>query len=173
MIENLKTLYEEDEIQSRIQELANEIDKDYQGEDDVILISVLNGAMFFTIDLMKKMKTMPIMDTIQASSYVGTESSKNVVIKKDIDVDVRGKNVLIVEDIIDSGRTLKKLKEHFLKMEPKSVKIAVLLDKPERRVVDVDIDYVGFQIPNKFVVGYGFDVDGKGRNIPFIGYLES
>lgn len=173
MFDNLKVLFTEDEVQNRIIELAEQLDNDYLNCEDLVIVSVLNGAMFFTIDLFKKMKTDAILDTLQASSYVGTESTENVILKKDIDVDIKGKDVIIVEDIIDSGRTLQVIKEHLLKKEPNSLKIAVLLDKPERRKFDVDIDYVGFTIPNKFVVGYGFDVDGKGRNIPYIGYLDN
>ena len=173
MFDDLKVLYNEDEIQGRIKELAEKIDEDYADKKDVIIVSILNGAMFFTIDLFKKMKTLATLDTLQASSYAGTESTENVKLKKDIDVDIKGKDVIIVEDIIDSGRTLKVIKEHLLNKEPNSVKIAVLLDKPERRKFQVDVDYVGFSIPNKFVVGYGFDVDGKGRNIPYIGYLDN
>lgn len=173
MFDDLKVLYTEDEIQNRIMELAARIDGDYANCEDVVVVSILNGAMFFTIDLLKKMKTCAILDTLQASSYLGTESTDNVIIKKDIDVDIKGKDVIIVEDIIDSGRTLQVIKEHLLKKEPKSLKIAVLLDKPERRKYEVDVDYVGYTIPNKFVVGYGFDVDGKGRNIPYIGYIDN
>ncbi len=172
MFDDLKVLYEEEEIQKRIGELAKEVDEYYGDDEDIVLISVLNGAMFFTTDLMKKMKTRPVLDTIQTASYIGTESTKKVMIRKDIDTDISGKKVLIVEDIIDSGRTLKKLREYFSDKDAKEIKIVVLLDKPERRVVDVHVDYVGFSIPNKFVVGYGFDIDGKGRNIPYIGYFD-
>jgi len=173
MFDDLKVLFTEEEVQNRIKELAEKIDSDYLNCEDVVIVSVLNGAMFFTIDLFKKMKTRAILDTLQASSYVGTESTENVILKKDIDVDIKGKDVIIVEDIIDSGKTLQVIKAHLLKKEPNSLKIAVLLDKPERRKYDVDVDYVGFTIPNKFVVGYGFDVDGKGRNIPYIGYIDN
>ena len=172
-LDNLKVLFSEEEIQKRITELARLIDKDYENKNDVIVISILNGAMFFTVDLIKKMKTIVTLDTLQTSSYDGTESTNNVIIKKDIDIDINGKDVLIVEDIIDSGRTLKVVKEHLLNKKPKSIKTVVLLDKPERRIVQFDVDYNGFIIPNKFVVGYGFDIDGRGRNIPYIGYLDN
>ena len=118
------------------------------------------------------MKTPITLEVMQVSSYTGTESTGNIIVKKDLDNSIEGKNVLIVEDIIDSGRTLKYLKEYLQTKNPRSVKIAVLMDKKERRVVDIDVDYTGFVIPNKFVVGYGFDVDEKGRNIPYVGYLE-
>ena len=170
--ENLKIMYTEEELQKRIKEVAAEIDLDYKDKKDVVVVSVLKGAIFFTVDLIKKMKTPIILETIQVSSYCGTESTGNIIVKKDLDQSIEGKDVLIIEDIVDSGRTLKYLKEYFLSQNPKSVKIAVLMDKKERRTVDIDIDYTGFEIPDKFVVGYGFDVDEIGRNIPFVGYIE-
>ena len=171
-MDNLKVMYEEEELQKRIKEVAEQIDKDYEGTDEIVIISVLKGAIFFTVDLVKKMKTPITLEVMQVSSYTGTESTGNIIVKKDLDNSIEGKNVLIVEDIIDSGRTLKYLKEYLQTKNPKSVKIAVLMDKKERRIVDIDVDYTGFVIPNKFVVGYGFDVDEKGRNIPYVGYLE-
>ena len=171
-MDNLKVMYEEEELQKRIKEIAEQIDKDYEGTDEIVIISVLKGAIFFTVDLVKKMKTPITLEVMQVSSYTGTESTGNIIVKKDLDNSIEGKNVLIVEDIIDSGRTLKYLKEYLQTKNPKSVKIAVLMDKKERRVVDIDVDYTGFVIPNKFIVGYGFDYDEKGRNIPYVGYLE-
>ena len=170
--EKLNVLYDEETIQKRIKEVAKEIDKYYKG-DEVVVISVLKGAIFFTVDLVKKMKTPIILDMIQVSSYQGTQSTGNVIMKRDLTTEIEGKNVLIVEDIIDTGYTLKYLKEYLESLKPKDVKIAVLLDKKERREVEVDIDYTGFVIPNKFVVGYGFDVDEIGRNIPYIGYIDN
>jgi hypoxanthine phosphoribosyltransferase len=172
MLENLPVFLSEEEIQKRIAEVAKEIDKDYAGED-VIVISILKGAIFFTVDLVKKMKTPIELEVMQVSSYVGTESTGKLIVKKDLDRDITGKNVLIVEDIIDTGTTLSYLRDYLLSQEPKSLKIAVLADKKERRKVDVPLDYVCFEIPDKFVVGYGFDVDEKGRNIPYIGYIEN
>lgn len=170
-MEELKVMYSEEELQKRIQELAKQIDKDYEGKEDIIVISVLKGAIFFTVDLVKKMETPIILEVMQVSSYSGTESTGNIIVKKDLDCDIEGKDVLVVEDIIDSGRTLKYLKDYLISKNPNSVKIAVLMDKAERREVEVDVDYTGFEIPNKFVVGYGFDVDEKGRNIPYVGYI--
>ena len=171
MEENLKVMYEEDEIQKRIKEVAEEIDRDYEGKE-VVVVSVLKGAIFFTVDLVKKMKTPIELETVQISSYSGTESTGKITLKKDLDRSIDSKDVLIVEDIVDTGHTLKFLKEYLLSKNPNSVKIAVFMDKKERRQVDIDIDYTGFVIPNKFVVGYGFDVDEKGRNIPYVGYIE-
>ena len=172
MEENLKVMYEEDEIQKRIKEVAEEIDRDYEGKE-VVVVSVLKGAIFFTVDLVKKMKTPIELETVQISSYSGTESTGKITLKKDLDRSIDSKDVLIVEDIVDTGHTLKFLKEYLLSKNPNSVKIAVFMDKKERRQVDVDIDYTGFVIPNKFVVGYGFDVDEKGRNIPYVGYIDN
>ena len=171
-MENLKVMYEEEELQKRIKESAEEIDKDYKDSKEIIIISVLKGAVFFTVDLVKKMKTDIILEVMQLSSYAGTESTGNIIVKKDLDCNIEGKDVLIVEDIIDTGRTLKFLKEYLASKNPKSLKVAVLMDKAERREVDVNVDYTGFVIPNKFIVGYGFDYDEKGRNIPYVGYLE-
>lgn len=172
MFENLKPMYQEEELQKRIREVAEEIDRDYAGKE-IVVVCVLKGAVFFTVDLVKKMKTPIELETIQVSSYSGTESTGNITMKKDLDNSIEGREVLIVEDIVDSGRTLKWLREYLINQKKaKSVKIAVLMDKKERRIVEVPIDYTGFVIPNKFVVGYGFDVDEKGRNIPYVGYLE-
>ena len=171
MLENLPVLLSEEEIQKRIAEVASEIDKDYNGEE-VVVISILKGAVFFTVDLVKKMKTPIQLEVMQISSYVGTESTGELIVKKDLDIDIEGKNVLVVEDIIDTGTTLSYLKQYLASKKPKSLKIAVLADKYERRKVEVPLDYTCFQIPDKFVVGYGFDVDEKGRNIPYIGYIE-
>ena len=172
-MENLKVMYEEEELQKRIKEVAEQIDKDYEGVDEVVIVSVLKGAIFFTVDLVKKMKTPIVLEVMQVSSYCGTESTGNIIVKKDLDTSIEGKHVLVLEDIVDSGRTLKYLKEYLISKNPKSVKIAVFFDKPDRRKVDIDIDYTGFTIPDKFVVGYGFDVDEKGRNIPFVGYIDN
>ncbi len=169
---DVKIMYTENELQERINELAIQIDRDYDGKE-VVAICVLKGAAFFTIDLVKKMQTPIIFECMQVSSYVGTESTGSISIKKDLDADIAGKDVLIIEDIVDTGYTLKALRETLLARNPNSLKIAVLMDKKERRKVDVPIDYVGYEIPNKFVVGYGFDVDEKGRNLPYVGYIEN
>ena len=171
MLENIKVLYEEDVLQRRIAELAKQIDADYEGKT-VTVISILKGAVFFTVDLVKKMKTPIELEVMQVSSYEGTESTKKINVKKDLDNSIEGKDVLIVEDIIDTGHTLKHLKEYLMTKNPKSLKLAVLADKKERREVDVEIDYTGFVIPNKFVIGYGFDYNEIGRNLPYVGYVE-
>lgn len=170
-MENLKILFNEEQLQERITELAKELDADYKGKE-LIVISILKGALYFTIDLTKKMKTPIIFETIHAHSYEGTESTGNVVIKDDISIDIQGKDILIVEDIIDTGRTLDKIKKKLLSKKPNSLKVAVLINKPARRKIEVPIDYVGFNIENKFIIGYGFDYDEKYRNLPYIGYIE-
>ena len=167
---NLNVMYSEEEIQKRIQELAEEIDKDYAGKE-IIAICVLRGAVFFTVDLTKKMKTPLEIDYIRVSSYEGTDTTGKINFIHDISENIEGKDVLIIEDIIDTGFTLKALKEHLLKKNPKSLKIVVLADKSERRKTEVDVDYIGFKIPNKFIVGYGFDIDNKYRNLTYIGYV--
>ncbi len=172
ILENVKVLYEEEVLQKRIAQLAKQIDADYKGKT-VTVISVLKGAVFFTVDLVTKMKTPIELEVMQVSSYEGTESMQKINIKKDLDQSIAGKDVLIVEDIIDTGYTLKYLKEYLMMQKPNSLKLAVLADKKERRKVDVKIDYKGFVIPNKFVIGYGFDYNEIGRNLPYVGYIES
>ena len=172
LIKNHKVLYTMEEIQKRIKELGEEISNDYKGEE-LIVVCILKGAAFFTTDLVKNIDCEMIIDFMRVSSYTGTESSGIITLKQDLEEDIEGKNVLIVEDIIDTGRTLNTLKTELLNRKPKSLKVVTLLDKKERRVVDLDADYVGFSIPNKFVVGYGFDIDEKYRNIPYIGYIEN
>ncbi len=172
ILQNIKVLYEEETLQKRILEMAQEIDRDYMGKS-VVVISVLKGAVFFTVDLVKKMKTPIELEVMQVSSYEGEESTQKINIKKDLDRTITGKDVLIVEDIIDTGYTLKHLKEYLQAQNPSSLKLAVLADKKERRKVDVKIDYTGFVIPNKFVIGYGFDYNEIGRNLPYVGYIET
>lgn len=169
--EKIKVLYSMEEVQKRIKELGEQISKDYEGKE-IVIVSVLKGAIFYTVDLVKNIKPDVVIDFMKVSSYEGTESTGVITIKQDLGIDIEGKDVLVVEDIIDTGRTLRVLKEELLKRKPASLKITTLLDKKERREVDLVADYVGFEIPNKFVVGYGFDIDDKYRNIPYIGYIE-
>lgn len=168
---DLDIMYNEEEIQKRIKEMAEEIDNDYKGKS-VISIFVLRGAIYFAVDLTKKMKTPIELDFVRTSSYVGTESTGKINLDLDVKEELKDKDVLIIEDIIDTGYTLKFLKEHILAKKPKSVKIAVLADKEERREVDVKVDYVGFKIPNKYIVGYGFDYNNTCRNLPYIGSMK-
>ena len=169
MEDNIKVLLTEGEVDTRIQELGEQISEDYAGEN-VHLICVLKGGVFFMCELAKRISVPVSMDFLSVSSYgSGTVSSGAVKIIKDLDEPLEGKNVLIVEDIIDSGNTLHYLVEILYKRQLKNIRICTLLDKPERRVADVHVDYTGFVIPDEFVVGYGLDYDQKYRNLPFIG----
>lgn len=169
--EKIKVLYSMEELQKRIKEVGEQISKDYEGKE-IVIVSVLKGAIFYTVDLVKNITTDIVIDFMKVSSYEGTESTGVITIKQDLGIDIEGKHVLIIEDIIDTGRTLRVLREELLKRKPASLKITTLMDKKERREVELDADYVGFTIPNKFVVGYGFDIDDKYRNIPYVGYIE-
>ncbi len=170
--ERVKVLVPEEDVAKRIKELGEQISKDYAGKQ-VHLICVLKGGVFFMCELAKRITVPVSMDFMSVSSYGdGTKSSGVVKIAKDLDETLEGKNVLIVEDIIDSGRTLYYLMDILSKRNPKSMKLCTLLDKPERRVKDVKVDYVGFNIPDEFVVGYGLDYAQRYRNLPFIGVVE-
>ena len=172
MKETIRVLLSEEEVDRRIKEVADQINRDYAGKE-VHLICVLKGGVFFMCELAKRITVPVSMDFMSVSSYGdGTASSGVVKIAKDLDETLEGKDVLIVEDIIDSGRTLSYLIEILKKRGPKSLRLCTLLDKPERRVKDVKVDYVGFNIPDEFVVGYGLDYDQQYRNIPYIGALK-
>lgn len=173
MTDKIRVLLKEEEVDQRIAELGKKISEDYAGES-VHLICVLKGGVFFTCEIAKRITVPVSLDFMSVSSYgAGTKSSGVVKIIKDLDEPIEGKNVLIVEDIIDSGRTLSYLIEILHKRNPKSIRLCTLLDKPERRVVkNVNVDYTGFNIPDEFVVGYGLDYDQKYRNLPYIGVVE-
>lgn len=172
MAETIKVLISEEDVDKRIRELGEKISQDYAGKQ-VHLICVLKGGVFFMCELAKRITVPVSMDFMSVSSYGdGTSSSGVVKIAKDLDETLEGKDVLIIEDIIDSGRTLYHLMELLQKRNPKSMRLCTLLDKPERRVKDVKVDYVGFDIPDEFVVGYGLDYAQKYRNLPYIGVVE-
>jgi hypoxanthine phosphoribosyltransferase len=172
MKDKIKVLISEEVVDQKIKELGEQITKDYAGEE-LHLICVLKGGAFITCELAKRIDVPLSIDFMAVSSYGDeTISSGRVKIIKDLDDSIEGKNVLIVEDIIDSGNTLKYLVDLLYCRKPKSIKICTLLDKPDRRVTDVAVDYVGFQIPDKFVVGYGLDYIQKYRNLPYIGVIE-
>ena len=172
MTDKIKIMISEEQINDRINELAMLISKDYEGKS-VHLVCILKGSVFFSCDLAKRIILPVTMDFMSVSSY-GDEkvSSGRVRIVKDLDESIQDKDVLIIEDIIDSGRTLAYLKELLGSRSPRSLNICTLLDKPERRVTDVDVKYVGFEIPDEFVVGYGLDYQQKYRNLPFVGMIE-
>lgn len=173
MADKIRVLLDEKEVAQTIARLAECISRDYEGKE-IHLICVLKGGVFFTCELAKRIQVPVTMDFMSVSSYgAGTSSSGVVKIVKDLDESIAGKNVLIVEDIIDSGRTLSYLIQMLYQRHPASIRICTMLDKPERRVVnDVTVDYVGFHIPDQFVVGYGLDYNQSYRNLPYIGVVE-
>ena len=172
MSETVRELLSEEEIDKKIAKMAAQISKDYQGEE-VHLLCILKGSVFFTCELAKRL-TIPVsIDFMSVSSYgMDAKSSGVIKIVKDLDEDIEGKNVLVVEDIVDSGRTLSYLLDNLRSRKPKSLRLCTLLDKPERRVTDVHVDYTGFEIPDEFVVGYGLDYMQHYRNLPYIGVVE-
>ena len=166
-----EVLYDQEAIQKRIGELAQEITKDYKGKDPII-VCILTGAIFFFTDLCKKLDFPVYPDYIIAASYLGTQSSGNLTIKKDLKYNIEGRHVIIVEDIIDSGLTMYQLRNNLMLRKPASLKICVLCDKSVKKKYEVPIDYVGFHVDDKFIVGYGFDYNNKYRNMPVIGVLR-
>lgn len=161
-----------EEIQNKIVDIAKEINDKYKGQE-LYIICILKGAVVFTVDLIKKL-SMPVeLDFMIVSSYNGTETTGNINIIKDINGSIEGKNILIVEDIIDTGLTLYNVKNILNSRGPKSIEICTLIDKKERRKVELNSDYVGFDIPNEFIVGYGLDLDEKYRNLPYIGKIKN
>ena len=172
MKENIKVLISEADVDKKIEEIGKAISERYAGKT-VHLICVLKGGAFFMCELAKRITVPVSMDFMAVSSYgSGTTSSGSIKMIKDLDESIEGKDVVIVEDIIDSGRTLDKLMELLKTRNPKSLAVCTLLDKPDRRVVDVKVDYTCFNIPDEFVVGYGLDYDQKYRNLPYIGVVE-
>jgi hypoxanthine phosphoribosyltransferase len=172
MSETIREMIPEADLAARIAELGQQISRDYEG-DSVFLVCILRGACFFACELAKRITVPVTIDFMSTSSYgSGMVSSGEVKIRNDIEISPEGRNVIIVEDIIDSGNTLHYLTGVFKERSAKSVRLCTMLDKPDRREVDVDVDYVGFTIPDEFVVGYGLDYDQKYRNLPYIGVVE-
>ncbi|MBE6895846.1 MAG: hypoxanthine phosphoribosyltransferase [Ruminococcaceae bacterium] len=171
---NIKVFLSEEEIKNKVAQLGKQISDDYRGEDkNLILIAILKGSVVFLSDLMRNIDIDLSIDFMVVSSYgSGTESSGNIKIVKDLDINIQNYDLLIVEDILDSGRTLSKLIDILKMRNPKSLKVCTLLDKPDRRVSHVDLDYCGFVIPDEFIVGYGLDFGEKYRNLPYIGIVE-
>lgn len=167
-----KVLIDEETLMNRVKELGEQITEDYRGKD-LIVICILKGAILFTSDLVKEIKLPMAIDFMAVSSYgTSTKSSGVVRILKDLDIEIEGKHVLIVEDIVDTGLTLNYLVENLQTRKPASIKICCCLDKPERRQAPVKVNYVGFNIPDEFVIGYGLDYAEEFRNLPFIGVLS-
>lgn len=168
----ISVMISEEELQAKISELGEKISSDYEGKE-VKLICILKGSVFFCCELAKRI-TVPVkIDFMQTSSYgSGTKSSGNIVIKKELDESIEGEHVIVIEDIIDSGNTLYRLMPMLKERNPEDICICTLLDKPDRREVDIDVKYNGFNIPDEFVVGYGLDYDQRYRNLPFIGVVH-
>lgn len=172
MSEHIEVLVTKEDVEKRISEMADEINRAYAGKS-LHLVCVLKGGAFFMCELAKHLNMPVSLDFMSVSSYgSATKSSGVVKIVKDLDESIKDKDVLVVEDIVDSGRTLSYLMEMLRDRGPKSLHLCTLLDKPERRVVEVNVDYTGFQIPDRFVVGYGLDYDQHYRNLPYIGVVE-
>ena len=172
MKESIRVLIPEDKVDERIAQLGEQISQDYAGKQ-VHLIGILKGSIFFICELAKRITVPVTMDFMSVSSYgAGTKSSGVVKLIKDLDEPINGKDVLIVEDIIDSGRTLSYLLNNLSSRQPNSIRLCTMLDKPERREVEVEVDYQGFRIPDEFVIGYGLDYDQRYRNLPYIGVLS-
>ena len=172
MKETSRVLIPEDKVDERIAQLGEQISRDYAGKQ-VHLIGILKGSIFFICELAKRITVPVTMDFMSVSSYgAGTKSTGVVKLIKDLDEPIEGKDVLVVEDIIDSGHTLSYLLQNLTSRNPASLRLCTLLDKPERREVDVDVDYQGFRIPDEFVIGYGLDYDQRYRNLPYIGVLS-
>ena len=170
-MEKIDILFDEKTIKKRVQELGKELYKLY-GDEEVVFVSVLKGAIFFTVDLAKSFKGDARIDFLRVSSYEGENSTGNISLKIPLkEENIKGKNVLIVEDIIDTGKTMKYLVQYIKDLGAKSVRSCVLLDKKSRRTENINADFTGFEIPDLFVIGYGLDFDEKYRNLPYIGVV--
>ena len=167
----LEVLISEAKIEKRLDEIAKELMKAYKDED-IVFVGVLKGAATFMVELAKRIKNSVEFEFIQVKSYEGEESTGKIEMVQDLTGKIEGKNVVIIEDIIDTGRTLEYLKYHLQEFNPKSLKICTLLSKPSRRVIDLDVDYIGFSIPDEFVIGYGLDYNQRYRNLPYIGVIK-
>lgn len=167
----INVLINKSRLEKRIEELAKQIEKDYEGKN-LVFIGILKGSVMFMTELAKNIKSNVEMEFMDVSSYEGTESTGNIKINSDIRNSIKGKDVIIAEDIIDTGRTLTFLIDYLKQKEPNSLKIATMLSKPSRRILELNVDYIGFSINDEFVVGYGLDYNEKYRNLPYIGYFE-
>lgn len=170
-MKEISVLINKAKLEKRIEEMAKQIQKDYEGKE-IVFIGILKGSVMFMTELAKNIKSSVELEFMDVSSYEGTESTKKVTIHKDIRNPIEGKDVVIVEDIIDTGRTLTYVLDYLKQKNPNSIKIATMLTKPSRRVMELNVDYIGFAIEDKFVVGYGLDYNEKYRNLPYIGYIE-
>ncbi len=166
-----KPVFNAEQIQQRVRELAEVISRDYEGKD-LLVVGILRGAFMFLSDLVRAIKVPLTVDFVVAASYVKTDTSGEVKVHCDIREEITNRDVLLVEDIADTGITLNYLRERILMKRPRSLRICTFLNKRERRTVDVPLDYIGFEIPNEYVVGYGLDYDNKFRNLPYIAVFK-
>lgn len=167
---DIKVLINEEKLQERIKEIAKEIEKDYENKE-INLICILKGSIFFTCDIAKNINKNVKIDFLRIASYEGTHSNK-IKLVSDLLPSIEDKDIIVIEDIIDTGKTLNYLIPYLNKSNPRSIKVCTLLDKPSKRIVDFTADYVGFEVDDKFIVGYGLDYNQNYRNLPFIGYIE-
>lgn len=165
-------LLTEEQVRTRVAELAEEIARDFADCDELVCLGILKGSVFFLVDLVRALPIPAAVDFFQTASYGSSTTPGEVLIKKDVDLSLRGRDVLLVEDIVDTGHTLATVLAMLRLRRPRSLKLCTLLDKPDRREVEVPIDYIGFSIENRFVVGYGLDYDEKYRHLPYVGYLD-
>ena len=170
-MENINVLINKARLEKRIEEIAKEIERDYEGKD-IVFLGILKGSVPFMWELAKRIKNNVVFEFIEVSSYKNNEDTGIVTLHKDIKNSIEGKDVIIIEDIVDTGKTIKFLLEHLKDKNPNSVKIATLLSKPSKIVIDLNIDYIGFKIEDKFVLGFGLDDNQNLRNLPYIGYIE-
>lgn len=167
-----RVIVSEEDIRTRVKVLGETISRDYQDSEKLLLLGLLRGSVVFLTDLMREIKRPITMDFMSISSYNKSESSGFVRIDSDHKTNIRGWDVILIDDIVDSGYTIRTVRKLLLDREPRSLKVCALLDKPERHKVDIHIDYLGFTIPDYFVVGYGLDFDEKGRNLPYIAAID-
>lgn len=170
-MKKIKVLISEKEINERLDEIAKQLMEEYKGKE-LMFLCILKGSIFLTVELAKRIKNNIQFEFIEVSSYQGHESTGKIKVNKDITHSIEGKEVIVIEDIVDTGRTLTYLKEYLLQKKPASLKICTLLDKPSRRILPIEADYIGFVIEDKFVVGYGLDDEQNYRNLNYIGYVE-
>jgi hypoxanthine phosphoribosyltransferase len=171
--EKVRVLISQEALEQRVAELAEEIDRDFAGSEELVCIGVLKGSVFFLVDLTKRLQVPVVIDFLQASSYGSGMTAGEVRIRKDVEIPIRGRDILLVEDIVDTGHTLRTVVGLLKFRGARSVKLCALLDKEAARQVEVPIDYRGFTIDNLFVVGYGLDFDERYRNLPYIGVVET
>lgn len=170
-MQEIKVLIKEETINKRLDELAKQIMEDYKGKD-IMFLCILKGSVMFTVELAKRIKNNVQFEFIEVSSYENNQSTGKIKLNKDISQSIEGKDVIIVEDIIDSGRTISFLKEYLKQKNPNTLKVCSLLDKPSKRIFEIKADYIGFEVDDKFIVGYGLDDNQNYRNLSYVGYIE-